>query len=94
MSTLRFRMQIANRPRTNALVAAFVLLVASNINALAWGYEGHRIVAEIAEQFLEPETAHHVRDLLAIENRTTLAEVSTGPTKFDRSTPKRGGGTS
>jgi S1/P1 Nuclease len=77
MSTLRFRMQIANRPRTNALVAAFVLLVASNVNALAWGYEGHRIVAEIAEQFLEPETAHHVRDLLAIENRTTLAEVST-----------------
>ena len=64
-------------PRTKALVAAFVVLVASNVNALAWGYEGHRIIAEIAEQFLEPETAHHVRDLLAIENRTTLAEVST-----------------
>ena len=71
MSTLCFRMQIANG------LAAFVVLVASNVSALAWGYEGHRIVAEIAEQFLEPETAHHVRDLLAIENLTTLAEVST-----------------
>jgi hypothetical protein len=49
----------------------------SNVNALAWGYESHRIVAEIAEQFLEPETAHRVRNLLAVENRTTLAEVST-----------------
>jgi S1/P1 Nuclease len=77
MSTLCFRMQTANRPRTKALVAAFVVLVASNVSALAWGYEGHRIIAEIAEQFLEPETAHRVRDLLAIENRTTLAEVST-----------------
>ena len=77
MSTLCFRMQTANSPRTKALVATFVVLVASNVSALAWGYEGHRIIAEIAEQFLEPETAHRVRDLLAIENRTTLAEVST-----------------
>ena len=77
MSTLCFRMQTANNPRTKALVAAFGVLVASNVSALAWGYEGHRIIAEIAEQFLEPETAHRVRDLLAIENRTTLAEVST-----------------
>ena len=46
-------------------------------NAFAWGYTGHRIVAEIAEQFLEPETAHQIRDLLAVENVTTLAEVST-----------------
>jgi hypothetical protein len=77
MSTLCFRMQIANSRRTKALVAAFAVLAASNVNAHAWGYEGHRIIAEIAEQFLEPETAHHVRDLLAIENLTTLAEVST-----------------
>jgi hypothetical protein len=77
MSTLCFRMQIANSTRTKALVATFVVLVASNGSALAWGYEGHPIIAEIAEQFLEPEPAHRVRDLLAIENRTTLAEVST-----------------
>jgi hypothetical protein len=41
------------------------------------GSEGHRIVAEIAEQYLEPATARQVRELLAIENATTLAQVST-----------------
>jgi S1/P1 Nuclease len=45
--------------------------------ALAWGSEGHHIAAEIAEQFLEPSTAHRVRELLAIDNETTLAQAST-----------------
>lgn len=44
---------------------------------LAWGCEGHRIIGDITEQFLEPETARQVRALLAIENVTTLADVST-----------------
>ena len=46
-------------------------------DAVAWGYEGHRIVAEIAEQYLEPATARQVRELLAPENATALADVST-----------------
>lgn len=32
---------------------------------------------ENAEQFLKPSTAHQVRDLLAIDNETTLAQAST-----------------
>jgi hypothetical protein len=48
-----------------------------SLHALAWGGEGHRIVAEIAEQYLDPETARQVRELLALDNATTLAEVST-----------------
>ena len=60
-----------------SLLAAIVLLLASLVDAIAWGYTGHRVIAEIAEQFLEPETARQVRDLLAIENVTTLADVST-----------------
>jgi hypothetical protein len=55
----------------------FVALVAFPVQALAWGYDAHRVIAEIAEQFLEPQTAHQVRELLAIENVTTLADVST-----------------
>ncbi|MGO8919847.1 MAG: S1/P1 nuclease [Stellaceae bacterium] len=54
-----------------------LLLATASSHAAAWGDEGHRIAAEIAEQYLEPETARQVRDLLAIENATTLAEVST-----------------
>jgi nuclease S1 len=61
--------------RAKVLLAALVLLVP--IKAFAWGYSGHRIIAEIAEQFLESEASRQVRDLLAIENVTTLAEVST-----------------
>jgi hypothetical protein len=43
---------------------------------LAWGRQGHLIVAEIAEQYLEASIARQVRDLLALENVTTLADVS------------------
>jgi hypothetical protein len=55
----------------------FLALVAFPVRTLAWGYEGHRVIAEIAEQFLTPPTVHEVRELLAIENVTTLADVST-----------------
>jgi hypothetical protein len=59
------------------LFFVFVIFVTIPIRAFAWGYDAHRIIAEIAEQFLQPRTAHQVRELLAIENVTTLAEVST-----------------
>jgi hypothetical protein len=63
--------------RAKASLAALVLLVGSPIEAFAWGYSGHRIIAEIAEQFLEPETVRQIHELLAMENVTTLAEIST-----------------
>jgi S1/P1 Nuclease len=49
----------------------------SPVEAFAWGYSGHRIIAEIAEQFLEPQTVRQVHVLFAFDNVTTLAEVST-----------------
>ena len=58
-----------------AFATVLIFLLCSS-QAWAWGSEGHRIVAEIAEQYLQPTTAHEVRDLLAIENATTLAEVA------------------
>src|ERR1700731_3171785 len=61
-----------------AILALLLLLVLGlPARALAWGSEGHRIAAEIAEQYLEPAAARQVRELLAIENATTLAQVST-----------------
>ena len=56
--------------------------------ALAWGIEGHHIAAEIAEQYLDPETARQVRELLAIENATTLAKVSTWAGDIRRQRPQ------
>jgi hypothetical protein len=60
-----------------SVAAALSLVLAPTERASAWGSEGHRIVAEIAEQYLEPATARQVRELLAIENAATLAQVST-----------------
>jgi len=56
---------------------AFFAFVSPPVSAFAWGYDGHRIIAEIAEQFLEPSTVRQIRDLLAFENVATLADVST-----------------
>lgn len=56
---------------------AIVLIVALvPTRAFSWGSEGHRIIAEIAEQHLEPATAKQIRDLLAIENSASLADVA------------------
>jgi len=44
--------------------------------AFVWGTEGHRIVAYIAEQYLELNTSHQVHALLAIENANSLADVA------------------
>jgi hypothetical protein len=54
-----------------------IALFAVPCRANAWGFEGHRVVADIAEQFLEPATVRQLRDLLALDNVTTLSEVST-----------------
>jgi S1/P1 Nuclease len=70
-------MTLVEALRLKMLLIALVLFVLSPIEAFAWGYTGHRVITEITEQFLEPDPARKVRDLLAIENVTTLAEVST-----------------
>jgi hypothetical protein len=48
--------------RTLALSAAFACAFASH--ALAWGQEGHSIVAEVAQRRLSPEAARMVERLL------------------------------
>src|SRR6516162_5380400 len=71
------RMTRATNSFNVSFLIIFLVLIVCPPKALAWGYEGHRVIAEIAEQFLTPATAHQVRELLAIENVTTLADVST-----------------
>jgi hypothetical protein len=57
-----------NKLTTAALALCFAaLLSVPAAPAFAWGSEGHHIAAEIAEQFLEPSTAHQVRELLATD---------------------------
>jgi hypothetical protein len=47
--------------------------------ALAWGSEGHQVVALIAERHLTPEARAQVDQLLALEPGQTLASISTWP---------------
>ncbi len=81
---------MAQISRTKPFLVALIVLFATSTQATAWGYEAHRIIAEIAEQFLQPQTARQVRELLAVENATTLAEVSTWADEIRLQHPETG----
>ncbi|MBI3347915.1 MAG: S1/P1 nuclease [Burkholderiales bacterium] len=59
-----------------AISAALVLLTASSA-ANAWGAEGHRLIAEVAESQLTPAARSEVARLLSGEPGATLQSVST-----------------
>ena len=65
------------------LAAIFFVIVATPSPALAWGKEGHRVVAAIADNYLGPKTRGAVRHILGSE---TLAEASNWP-DFMRADP-------
>ena len=74
---MKLRLRVSSRLLIEAWTVGFLFVLISISNAWAWGRDGHRIIAEISEQYLEPTTAKQVRDLLALENVTTLADIST-----------------
>jgi len=57
-------------------IAALAVILASPGLALAWDSQAHRIAATIAEQYLEPDAASTVRELLASENAAGLVAVA------------------
>src|SRR5579875_534686 len=71
------RLRIAATRVLCVLHIALVVSLGPAQRAAAWGFEGHRIVAEIAEQYLSPKAANEVHKLLAIENNSSLADIST-----------------
>jgi hypothetical protein len=67
-------------PRPRQHFAALFLLAAlfTQIKpAQAWGADGHRLIASVAEQGLNPAARTEVARLLALEPGSTLASVST-----------------
>lgn len=66
----------SSKPATGRLVAA-VLALSLSPPVLAWGVEGHRLVAELAQQQLTPAAAAEVDRLLLAEPGATLVSVST-----------------
>lgn len=66
-----------------AFAATLLVLAISPSPAMAWGREGHRVVAAIADNYLGPKARGQVRQILGTE---TLAEASTWP-DFMRADP-------
>lgn len=54
-------------------VAVFILLVLSAATSFAWGPEGHRIIADLAEQRLTPIARQHVKELLGNDDLAAIA---------------------
>ena len=66
-------------PKLHSLLAGFTLAVAALVPlpALAWGSQGHQIVAALAQSQLTPAARKKVDRLLALESRETLESIST-----------------
>jgi hypothetical protein len=60
----------------NIKLIAFAFLAAHSSNVLAWGVEGHKTIALIAESRLDAVAEADVRQLLALEGVTSLGEVA------------------
>lgn len=58
------------------ILAAFILCVFFTDPVLAWGQQGHRAVANIAEEQLTTETKYKVQTLLQIEGYAHLNEIA------------------
>lgn len=65
------------KPLLAAAYATTLLVLGSHSPALAWGSEGHQVIATLAEQQLSPTARAEVQRLLALEPGATLASVST-----------------
>lgn len=74
--------------RRRLLVCLSLLLTAPA--ALAWGPEGHAIIADIAQRHLTPQAAHAVAQLLAREGLTRLDQVSSWPDEIRKDHPETG----
>jgi S1/P1 Nuclease len=70
-----------------SLGAAALLLCLATARGWAWGREGHRLTALVAEQYLTPETKSQIAELLGKE---TLADVSSWADAYRAEHPETG----
>ena len=59
-------------------LASVLLLCAATPRSWAWGREGHRLTALVAEQYLTPEAKAQIEELLRADSRSheTLADIA------------------
>ena len=56
---------------------AVIVSLGGSVSALAWGTEGHQVIAMIADKELTPVARTEIKRLLALEPDSTLASIST-----------------
>ena len=71
-------------------IAAIAAAVVMPSAALAWGHEGHEVVALIAASELSPAAKAQVEQLLGGDAASTMADVSTWADKIRRDRPQTG----
>jgi hypothetical protein len=74
----RRMMHFFTNKAARALTAAFLLASCTVPNCWAWGREGHRLTALVAEAYLTPETKAQIAELLHADSSSpeTLADVA------------------
>ncbi len=76
--------------RSLRLLTVLAVLALMAPAALAWGPEGHAIVADIAQRHLTPAAASEVQRLLALEGLTRLDQISSWPDQIRKDHPQTG----
>lgn len=76
--------------RSLRLLPLLAVLILTAVPAMAWGPNGHAIVADIAQRHLDNRTLHEVRKLLALEGLRNLDQVASWPDEIRKDHPRTG----
>ena len=60
------------------------------VNVMAWGHEGHKIVAEVAEHYLNATAKDKITRLLASIHQKNIAEIASWADSYRRTHPETG----
>ncbi|HEY0292785.1 MAG TPA: S1/P1 nuclease [Hansschlegelia sp.] len=82
---------IRRLPSNGRRLSAFLIIGLGSVlwapACLAWGGEGHRVVAIIAQQRLEPRALAVVEDLVKVEGKADLADIANWADAVKRTEP-------
>jgi len=81
------------KQRARVAVATLALMSSLVPQAWAWGREGHRITALVAENYLSPETKAQIAELLRADNksRESLADIASWADSYREERPETAG---
>lgn len=87
----RFRVIMNRRSRRLLPALCATALLVTSFSSQAWGPEGHAIVADIAQQHLDPVASAEVAALLKQEGLSRLDEISSWADANRKAMPNTGG---